>query len=1198
MPPTIGRADINVNYDGKDLPRQARAIGERAGDGAGEGFAEEFDKAAKTGFDDTAEDIEKSSGESGTRSGRNFGIKYGDSVDKVLRQRLRRTADEVAKVFTDDDGIKNFVENYKGAGNATDVLRGKLDDLHRSNVISLNDYDESNRKIVGYNHSVSDLNEGVQDLDRTTGGTNERFESFRRQMQGAGSDADDTRRRIVLLTGQSVNLSTGVVTTRDAVDDLGDSLRHSADDADHSRIGFDGLGDSIDSLYQGAQDGAEPLRNLGDAARDSGDDADRGSGGFANLGEAINDLYQDNPGGGAEPLRNLGDAARNLGEDSDDAAPRIRRGSGALDDLRDLIDRIKRDNPDADLDNLGRAVDRFGNYAETGGRRSGNGAPGFRDMRTELDRLNGVRGADIDLLARAINGFGNDADLAGRRSDGASRGVNSLAGSFRSLGRFDPADNMGQLFALIIVLAPQVAVLAAAAGAGLVVLAGGVGALALALGGGFIGFSNLFGDLKKVQPEVRPAAKALQDFAGPDGLGLLRDALQKPMFEGLAAEFDGIRTKTIPALEPAFEKLGGAINTVLTGWTTDLQSSGFKRDFDDLITSLNPSVEGLGKLFSNLVGTVQETLKQVAPYTADFIKGLNSSAEKFLAFLKTPEGHREFQQFFDDMTGVLGHVGDAFSTVGGAFKKLITKENIQRTIDALDDLADSVSSLVGAGDDLNGAVPVITEAIKQISGVLKKATDASAKADAKAFGEDWVDNLADGIQINYLQVDHALDLIIIGFSGFFKHLGEYIGTQVGNIGTLLGDLTNPAKFANIPGDLERMRSAIAKGFDNIKGDLDAVGGDLSAFYNDLPTKTQGALSKMSSNLGITGRDAKTFGGEIYSMAGSVGVDIETLDGKNLNGIIKMLGLTGGNAETFRKEWASKMNDAGIKVGDLDKASQASLNTISTNLGDTGRKSTAFQQVVAKSADDAGISLSDLAKTNSLGDLETKLGVAGRASKTEFANKIITAANDSGESLDDLPPKIQALVSKYGTIPASKDTKVTQHGAEGAKDKVDDLIGSVNRLSGKQIDIIYNEVYKSTGSGQIAKNAAQFANRVGGVMAGGMQIAGGEPGWGKYAEKVAYAVGGIVRRPTVFGNVLAGEAGAEAIVPLTGPLSRVDASVRELSAYARGQGVRHAGAAGNGRVVNVGGVSLHSNIVDPRQAVNAMFDRLDIAVGSL
>jgi len=81
-------------------------------------------------------------------------------------------------------------------------------------------------------------------------------------------------------------------------------------------------------------------------------------------------------------------------------------------------------------------------------------------------------------------------------------------------------------------------------------------------------------------------------------------------------------------------------------------------------------------------------------------------------------------------------------------------------------------------------------------------------------------------------------------------------------------------------------------------------------------------------------------------------------------------------------------------------------------------------------------------------------------------------------------------------------------------------------------------------------------------------------WRKLMGNLHFAAGGIVMGPT---RALIGEAGPEAVIPLTRPLARVDPSVRGMAALVRGQATT--GGGGTGRVLNQT-VNVVTNTADP------------------
>ena len=94
-----------------------------------------------------------------------------------------------------------------------------------------------------------------------------------------------------------------------------------------------------------------------------------------------------------------------------------------------------------------------------------------------------------------------------------------------------------------------------------------------------------------------------------------------------------------------------------------------------------------------------------------------------------------------------------------------------------------------------------------------------------------------------------------------------------------------------------------------------------------------------------------------------------------------------------------------------------------------------------------------------------------------------------------------------------------------------------------------------------------------------------------------AAGSILTNPTmVRRNVLAGEAGREAIVPLDRPLALVDPSVRELAAFAQGRMAMAGGGmlGGGGTTIAAGAIQVVVPNADPFNVAEAVLDRIVIA----
>lgn len=182
-------------------------------------------------------------------------------------------------------------------------------------------------------------------------------------------------------------------------------------------------------------------------------------------------------------------------------------------------------------------------------------------------------------------------------------------------------------------------------------------------------------------------------------------------------------------------------------------------------------------------------------------------------------------------------------------------------------------------------------------------------------------------------------------------------------------------------------------------------------------------------------------------------------------------------------------------------------------------------------------------TNDLANLKLKGGF-----KLNADSSTITVATDRAKKL-----LIESgILARYPEIKIKVDPGpviTTRKELQAALAQMDKLDGASAHVSvSATLDQGFRDLMRAASFGLVNLPKGTLSGDVdarGGIMQGGRQLIGGEP--------MKFATGGIVSAPTFFGNVLAGEAGPEAIVPLRRRLSQVDPSVRELSAIAQGKG---------------------------------------------
>lgn len=1136
--PTIGRADIDVHYDGGDLPEEARALGEETGETAGEAHAKEFDKKAQDGFDKTSEDLRKKAGKNGEDSGSSYGERFASSLRKSSQKDIDSFAKGIDDLFKNDDGLDKYAEKLHKLDGDADHIAGTFDEVG------------SGLKVLRERALLS------QDAFEKQGAT---LDTWRGQVDKSRASLDEHKESLKKWLDE---IGVGDGPGAQALKDLGDATFQLGDKAERGGAsaarGKSGYHDLIETLKDGKDLDLEQvigeIERIGSNAEKGGAGASTGEPGYRRLIDTLRTSKNVDVGSLVGDLEKLGSNAKSGGADAD-------QGRGGFGRLFDTMSR----SGSLAISGLGDKLASLGDGARRGGEDSDKGTPGFTRLfgavgnllKSGIEKVGGIGGELVD--------FGDNAKKGGNSSAEAAPGFGKLASAFSN---FDPGDNIGQLLLLIIALAPQLATLASAAGGGLLILAGGVTALGAAGAVGYAGFSTLLGDIKNVPDQILPARKAVDGLKGD--FTDLKNSVAVKMFSGLEGELSDLGTHFFPAVSTAASGIATTLHDVLGRMLTDLNSSGFKDTLDGIFKGAEPSITNLGKIASNVFGIIGQLLLDVMPDVAEFTGGVKDATGKFLAFLDSPKGKTAVQDWIKDAKEVLGKLGDAIGEVAGDLAALVTPDSIDQTISTIGSLADAAGSLAKVGDALAPAIPAIASGVSAISAIF--ATLGKV-----------LDPFLSGLEIGFAGVYTALTNarnVVSSFIGFLEVGFETAGAVL--------EAALSGHVEKIPGILQAGADKSKAALSTFETSIAAATGNSSAAFDLFDSKTKTSLDNISTNLGTTGKSSTAFKVELGQDAAAGGVSLQTLaKDKSLDQIAAHLGLTGTAASQFKDHAVAAMDQSKQKFAELDTTSQAHLATVSSKLGATGKASDAFKDAIATNADGSKSKIAALANAKDLETLESKLGIAGDASKTRFANQIIAAMQASGGKIDELPPKVQALISKFGNLSAIDATpNVHLTGAQQAISDADAVASRLRQLnaSSATVSIITKQVGSGTAHGA-----------VGGMFVGGKLF--NERG----VTGRAFAGGGITSGSTFLNsNTLVGEAGPEAIVPLSGALSSVDRSVRALSAYARGRVVdpTQNSAAETGKRLNVaaGAIQVISSSTDGRQVASSVLDRLSAVVG--
>lgn len=402
--------------------------------------------------------------------------------------------------------------------------------------------------------------------------------------------------------------------------------------------------------------------------------------------------------------------------------------------------------------------------------------------------------------------------------------------------------------------------------------------------------------------------------------------------------------------------------------------------------------------------------------------------------------------------------------------------------------------------------------------------------------------------------------------------GKAIGSAVGGIARGIAQIAS----GDVAGGIKTIHdglTAAGSDFKKLGSNIAAAAGNASAAFDTLPAASKRSLDSLAGQLKVSGGKTKEFGGLIATISAASGVSIGTIaKAKGWGDLASITGLSAGYIDGLRKKFESTQSASSAALAKLASAARSHLTGVDASMGATGKANDVLRRAFVDQAAGSKSALQGLASAKSYGDIQRALGLTGKVSKTEMADRIEAAAIQSGVSINKLPPVIQALIAKYGLIPKSKTTDVKQNGAQAAQTEVAALKAEIDRLQSKDVFITTHFAQTGTKNDSGITSAAHAA---GGLI----------DGLGNNIRALAF--GGFVSSPTWFGNALAGESGLEAIVPLSKPLNQVDPSVRALAEFAQGM---HA-TTNKGSYVAAGAVQIITPASDPAIVAQQVIDRL-------
>lgn len=377
----------------------------------------------------------------------------------------------------------------------------------------------------------------------------------------------------------------------------------------------------------------------------------------------------------------------------------------------------------------------------------------------------------------------------------------------------------------------SIAGLGSAAGAGLTVLGSLLSSVTIGVGSTIAVFKGLNGELSKLDPAVRPAAKSFQELG--KSFGLIRKELQGRALKDAAGDFDSLRG-TVEGLVPAFGDVGDSIGRMIRGFAEGLAPG--TRNFENLsrlVKTSGPIFERVGAI----VGTFAEGLLE-----AFASPDMNKSVNQLLDWLdELGTGFRDFTRsdelgvWLRRAENVFGSLGKLLDATGKMLNKLVDDKAIGRLTGFLDtltafmpDLGDLLSVLgeLDVFGLLAEMLDNVGDALKPLVGPTEDLFAALNKIVGIAL-DQWGDDLA-GVAKNLAPLTQSLA----------DFLSDVKPEDIRKIATALGVLAGAA--------------LVLKGAQGLAGLGAAITTNLGVFGTAVP---KGTWSGIGKNLGKGGAAA-------------------------------------------------------------------------------------------------------------------------------------------------------------------------------------------------------------------------------------------------------------------------------------------------------------------------------------------------------
>ncbi len=675
--------------------------------------------------------------------------------------------------------------------------------------------------------------------------------------------------------------------------------------------------------------------------------------------------------------------------------------------------------------------------------------------------------------------------------------------------------------------------------------AAGAGLFALggALGAAVVGTGGLIAALSVLSGDMKNLPADAQGVANQfkafkAELSGVRDTIASSAFQQMPNTFSRLQG-TLKALNPEFSQLGTTVGRVFDGFSEGVKegTTGFKV-LQTFISNGTKNFSQLADVSGTWATALVRGINRANPLTEQLIGYIGKLGDRFDAFTRS----RGFDEWVNNSIKTFSKLGGLLDATGRALNDLVTPDSVARTQKFL--------------DNLTGFMPS-----------LSKLLDTIGRLDVFGLAAELLNEFGNALEPIEGPLGDLAEAISKISSSLIRNLATALGAAAKAVAPLVQNL---ADFINAmpPETLDAITGAVVTlgaAFVVLRG-AQAIGGLANAASSAISS-----LTTLGTGLSTATAGATTFSGTLGSIASKLGplalaialttteitVSNGQLQGFNSTtlGLGGTLDVTGAKVDSFSGRLQAFGQQA-LTTRSAARDFEASVDSLSASI--TANGATLDIGTEKGRANEAAIDAL-AAATLTLSE-KTRDQTGSQAAANDVINKGREELIKQLSQFGITGQAAQDYANKLGLIPKEVTTNAQLRGDAEVKAKLDNLTKD-----------------------RIVKIRGQLTGIDGSFL-------------GK--RQYEFATGGTVYGPT---RALVGEAGPEAIVPLNRPLSKVDPSVRWLSAIAQGKDPAMAGGgiagAQSRTVIFEAGAIVVQGADDPRRAALEVADEVAERIGS-